>query len=189
MSYPFGSPHPAGECKQPQQITENSRFPIDTYAGRLHVEWDPQSAVTPLGQLPFFIEFLKTTKLFDELVEECPLELTSNSASNVRDILGSILESKKEAVIYGATQATLALQTELLDSGHVDAAIHISKILSRSGLPLLLPSITAPAQLGYARNRMFPSIELIPEDRMTETKEEQKDSQNGKQKMASLSEP
>ena len=28
------------------------------------MEWDPQAAVTPLGQLPFFIEFLKTANLF-----------------------------------------------------------------------------------------------------------------------------
>ena len=93
MSYPFKSAHPAGEYTQTKEITENNRFSVDTYAGRLHVEWDPQAAVTPLGQLPFFIEFLKTTKLFDELVEECPLEFTSNNASNVRDILGSMLLS------------------------------------------------------------------------------------------------
>jgi hypothetical protein len=93
MSHPFGSLHPTGECTQIIKTTENSAFPVDTYAGRVHVEWDPQAAVTPLGQLPFFIEFLKTTKIFDELVEECPLEFTSNSASNVRDILGSMLLS------------------------------------------------------------------------------------------------
>jgi len=93
MSYPFGSLHPTGEHTQTKEITENNRFSVDTYAGQLHVEWDPQAAVTPLGQLPFFIEFLKKTKLFDELVEECPLEFTSNSASNVRDILGSMLLS------------------------------------------------------------------------------------------------
>jgi len=37
---------------------------VDTYGGRVHVEWDPQAAVTPLGQLPFFIDFLKTAELF-----------------------------------------------------------------------------------------------------------------------------
>ncbi len=93
MSYPFESLHPPGESHQSQEIAENKQFPVDTYAGRVHVEWDHQAAVTPLGQLPFFIEFLKTTKLFDELVEECPLEFTSNNASNVRDILGSMLLS------------------------------------------------------------------------------------------------
>ena len=25
-------------------------IPVDTYGDRIHVEWDPQAAVTPLGQ-------------------------------------------------------------------------------------------------------------------------------------------
>jgi len=57
VGHPFGTIHPAGECEESKEITEHSRFPVDTYGGRLHVEWDPQAAVTPLGQLPFFIEF------------------------------------------------------------------------------------------------------------------------------------
>jgi hypothetical protein len=33
----------------------------DTFAGRVHVEWEAgeRAAMTPLGQLPFFIEYLK----------------------------------------------------------------------------------------------------------------------------------
>ena len=50
---------------------------VDTFAGRIHVEWDPQTAVTPLGQLPFFIEFLKVIGLFDPWVQECPFAWTS----------------------------------------------------------------------------------------------------------------
>ena len=106
MSHPFGSLHPTGECTQGKEITENHQFPVDTYAGRLHIEWDSQAAVTPLGQLPFFIEFLKTTKLFDELVEECPLEFTSNNASKVRDILGSMLLSVL-CVLPGSVRALI----------------------------------------------------------------------------------
>jgi len=30
---------------------------VDTSGGRFHVEWDLQAAVTPLGQLPYFIAF------------------------------------------------------------------------------------------------------------------------------------
>jgi hypothetical protein len=37
----------------------------DTFAGRIHVEWDDSATVTPLGQLPFFIEYLKQGGLFD----------------------------------------------------------------------------------------------------------------------------
>src|SRR3954451_20271464 len=32
---------------------------LDTFAGRVHVEWEPAAPVTALGQLPFFVEFLK----------------------------------------------------------------------------------------------------------------------------------
>lgn len=35
-----------------------------TFGGRIHVEGDPFAAVTPLGQLPFFIEFLKVSGLY-----------------------------------------------------------------------------------------------------------------------------
>lgn len=53
-------------------VTVPSAIPVDTYGGRIHVEWDPQAAVTPLGQLPFFIEFLKMADLFAPWVHACP---------------------------------------------------------------------------------------------------------------------
>ncbi len=43
---------------------------------------------TPLGQLPFFIDFLKTAGLFDALVADCPLQYTSPNAPKKRDVLG-----------------------------------------------------------------------------------------------------
>lgn len=93
MSQSSKSLHPTGERTVTQKTTKKALLPVDTYAGKLHVEWDPSAAVTPLGQLPFFIEFLKTSKLFDDFVDDCPLEFTSNNASNVRDILGSMMLS------------------------------------------------------------------------------------------------
>lgn len=69
------------------------RVGIDTYAGKVHVEWDPQAAVTPLGQLPFFISFLKVSGLYDEFVATCPLSYTSPNAPAKRDVLGTLLMS------------------------------------------------------------------------------------------------
>lgn len=66
---------------------------VDTFGGRIHVEWDPQAAVTPLGQLPFFIEFLKVAELFDPWVEQTPLAYSSPNAPDKRDILGTMLLS------------------------------------------------------------------------------------------------
>jgi hypothetical protein len=72
---------------------DSSRVPVDTFAGRIHVEWDPDAAVTPMGQLPFFIEFLKVSGLYDAFVADCPLRYTSPNAPEVRDVLGTLLLS------------------------------------------------------------------------------------------------
>src|SRR5215510_6177040 len=45
--------HPLGE--QPE--VEEWSTVADTFAGRVHIEWDTAAPVTPLGQLPFFIEY------------------------------------------------------------------------------------------------------------------------------------
>jgi hypothetical protein len=57
------------------------------------VEWDNSATVTPLGQLPFFIEFLKQGSLFEGWVADCPLHYTSPNAPNKRDVLGTVLLS------------------------------------------------------------------------------------------------
>jgi hypothetical protein len=49
--------------------------------------------VTPLGQLPFFIEFLKVSGLFEAWVADCPLAYHSNHASDKRAVLATLLLS------------------------------------------------------------------------------------------------
>ena len=44
-------PHPEGE----QPTVEEFSATAETFAGRVHVEWDSDRLVTPLGQLPFFV--------------------------------------------------------------------------------------------------------------------------------------
>src|SRR5215471_164082 len=65
----------------------------DTFSGRIHVEWDSTATVTPLGQLPFFIEYLKQGSLFDGWVADCPLHYTSPNAPAKRDVLGTVMLS------------------------------------------------------------------------------------------------
>jgi hypothetical protein len=65
----------------------------DTFAGRVHVEWDAEVPVTPLGQLAFFIDYLKQAGLFDARVADCPLVPTSPNAPTKRDLLGTVLLS------------------------------------------------------------------------------------------------
>ena len=54
------------------------------------MECDPQATVTPLGQLPFFIEFLKTSELLSPWVRACPLTYHSPNAPQKIDILGTV---------------------------------------------------------------------------------------------------
>jgi len=78
--------HPKGEHKKARN-SELDLIPVDTFGGRVHVKWDSQATLTPLGQLAFFIEFLKTSSLFNEWIEQCPMIFSSPNAPNKRDIL------------------------------------------------------------------------------------------------------
>ncbi len=50
--------NPKGGTLQSSKTSVLAASIVDTYDGKIHVEWDPDAAVTPLGQLPFFIQFL-----------------------------------------------------------------------------------------------------------------------------------
>jgi hypothetical protein len=85
--------HPVGESEGRALGPMLGPVPVDTFAGRVHVEWDAQAAVTPLGQLPFFTEFLQVSGLFDPWVSDCPLHLRSPNAPSKRDVLGTTVLS------------------------------------------------------------------------------------------------
>lgn len=55
---------PKGEDNLPMQKAVDTTLATDTFDGKVHIEWDPDAAVTPMGQLPFFIQFLKLGGLF-----------------------------------------------------------------------------------------------------------------------------
>lgn len=82
-----------GEARRKALAGQKKAIVLDTFGGRIHVEWDPAAAVTPLGQLPFFIEFLKVSGLFDAWVADCPLTYQSNNASDKRAVLATLLLS------------------------------------------------------------------------------------------------
>ena len=82
-----------GEAKRKTLACRVGAIALDTFGGRIHVEWDPSAAVTPLGQLPFFIEFLKVSGLFDAWVADCPLAYQSNNAPDKRAVLATFLLS------------------------------------------------------------------------------------------------
>jgi hypothetical protein len=88
-SLPVLLPHPVGE----QPSVEEFSATAETFAGRVHVEWDSGGHVTLLGQLPFFVEYLKQAGLFDGWVADCPLRFSSPNAPSKRDLLDTVLLS------------------------------------------------------------------------------------------------
>jgi hypothetical protein len=85
--------HPEGEVQIAAKQAAETVTSLDTFAGKIHVKWSPEATVSSLGLMPFFIEFLKTSGLFDKWVEECPLHYTSGNASAKRDVLGTLVLS------------------------------------------------------------------------------------------------
>ncbi len=85
--------HLAGEQPPIEQDAPLAPAKLDTWAGPVRVEWDPTAPLTPYGQLPFFIEYLKVASLFDALVADCPLVYTSPNAPQKRDVLGTTMLS------------------------------------------------------------------------------------------------
>ncbi len=85
--------HPLGEYERLGKIDENQPIEVDTFNGKVFVSWDPDASVTPMGQLPFFIEFLKLGNRFEPWVDDCPLDYASNNAPGKLNLLGSLFLS------------------------------------------------------------------------------------------------
>lgn len=85
--------HPLGEVQITGDELSETFTSLDTFAGKIHVKWAPEATVSSLGLMPFFIEFLKTSGLFDKWVQDCPLHYTSGNAPEKRDVLGTLVLS------------------------------------------------------------------------------------------------
>src|SRR5258708_22581768 len=85
--------HPEGEVQIARKQEAEPVNSLDTFAGKIHVKWAPEATVSSLGLMPFFIEFLKTSGLFDKWVVDCPLRYTSGNAPEKRNVLGTLLLS------------------------------------------------------------------------------------------------
>lgn len=83
--------HPEGEVEIAGNERVEAATSLDTFAGKIQVKWAPEAPVSSLGLMPFFIEFLKTSGLFDKWVEDCPLRYSSGNAPLKRDVLGTLV--------------------------------------------------------------------------------------------------
>ena len=84
--------HPAGESAE-QAVMVSPPSALDTFGGKVFVRWDPDANVTGFGPVAYFIEFLKANRLWEQWVEDCPLQYKSPNAPPKQDILGTIMLS------------------------------------------------------------------------------------------------
>ena len=116
--------HPTGELEINLKKREMASLVADTFDGKIHIEWDPQAQVTPLGQLPFFIQYLKVGHLFEPWVDDCPLSYDSNNAPKKVNVLGSFLLS----ILSGHTR--YAHLTSLMGDTVNARLLGMSKVIS-----------------------------------------------------------
>ena len=82
-----------GEPNKSLPAKRSNRLAVDTFGGKVHIAWDPDAAVTPQGQLAFFIDFLKTGGIYEPWVADCPLHYTNPNAPDKHDVFGTVLLS------------------------------------------------------------------------------------------------
>ena len=139
--------HPMGE----QSLVEypgDEPVPVDTFAGRVHIDWDPDAPVTPSGQMAFFIAFLKSAGLFDNLFAACPLHYTSPNAPSRRDVLGTALLS----VLSGHRRYAhiTALRSDTVNP----PLLGMSRVLSEDAIRRGFEKIEAEAGVDWLREQL-----------------------------------
>jgi hypothetical protein len=139
---------PQGEHAKVDPGREDAPVAVDTFGGRVHVEWDPAAPVTPLGQLPFFIEYLRLGGLFDPWVADCPLGYTSPNAPKVRDVLGTVLL----AVLAGHRR--YAHITGLRADGVNPGLLGMGKVVSEDAVRRALARIDEAAGLAWLERHL-----------------------------------
>ena len=77
-----------------------------------------------MGQLPFFIQYLKMVHLFEPWIDECPLHYVSNNSPKKVNILGLFLLS----ILSGHT--CYAHMTSLMSDSVNTELLGMSKVVS-----------------------------------------------------------
>ena len=92
--------HPQGEVEHQQGDQDQPVATVETFSGKVELRWEVQGArmdeeagVTAFGQRPYFVEFLKTSGLFEAWVKDGPLSYTSPNAPAKREVLATLLLS------------------------------------------------------------------------------------------------
>src|SRR5258708_33383731 len=121
---------------------------VDSFAGSVRIEWDQATAFTPLGQLPFFIDFLKTAGLFDSFVADSPLNYESPNASKTRDVLGTAMLSML------AGHKRYSHIAALRGDGVLPELLGMRKIVSEDSVRRAFAAIEAEAGAAWMRRQL-----------------------------------
>ena len=125
------------------------------FDGPVRVEWDHEAAMTPLGQLPFFIDFLKTSGLFDALVADCPLRYESPNAPRKRDVLGTAMLSML------AGHKRYAHITALRGDAVLPALLGMKKIVSEDAIRRAFKAIDEAEGAAWLRGHLSFCVEPL----------------------------
>lgn len=141
--------HPTGESLPSSHNQFPANTSVDTFDGKVHIEWDTNAPVTPMGQLPFFIQFLKLGGRFDPWVEDCPLTYFSNNAPEKVDVLGSLFLS-----ILSGHQRYSHITTLISDNVN-PALLGMNKVVSEDSARRAVKKIDEDKGTQWLRNHLF----------------------------------
>lgn len=125
---------------------------VQSVSGPVQVQWDQESASTPMGQLAYFIEFLNLTGLWAKWVERCPLNYTSPNASRKEEVLGTLLLS----ILSGRRR--YAHVTAIRCDGVNPALLGMRKVVSEDGLRNALKNIDEERGIPWLDGHLSDSV-------------------------------
>jgi hypothetical protein len=149
--------HPTGELEKAGEVAESQNCTVETYAGKVRIRWDDSAAVTAMGQMPVFIDFLKTSGLWDALVADCPLRYTSPNAPGQVDVLGTLLMS----VLAG--QSRYAHITGLRGDGVNPELLGMRKVMSEDSARRAFKQAPPEETLLWLRRHLRQTYETLLE--------------------------
>ena len=142
------SVHPSGEQLPVEMGSHSGPVTLDTFAGSVRVEWDVTSPLTPLGQIVYFVEFLKVSGRLDALIGDCPLIYTSPNAPAVRNVIGTWVLS----ILAGHKR--YAHITTLRSDSVLPELMGMSKIASEDSVRRALKAMPEAAGLAWQQEHI-----------------------------------
>lgn len=155
MTLDSQSIHPKGECDLTPFQQDNVGNTVDTFDGKIHIEWDNEVSVTPIGQLSFFIEYLKVGDRFMPWIEDCPLTYLSNNAPTKREVLGSLLLS----ILSGHRR--YAHMQALVGDGVNGTLLGMKKIVSDDSARRGIKKVNEQAGLAWINQHLYRCYEPL----------------------------